>query len=58
MLVDLQKDNSTHGIKSNRSTRSKRVKGLINHEYCDVCDEGGELVQCEQCPASFHLLCM
>ncbi|KAJ1373916.1 PHD-finger [Parelaphostrongylus tenuis] len=28
-----------------------------NHTYCVVCKEGGELLCCDICPASFHLLC-
>ncbi|VDL81785.1 unnamed protein product [Nippostrongylus brasiliensis] len=29
----------------------------INRTYCVVCREGGELLCCDTCPASFHLLC-
>ncbi len=42
---------------SNNTTRSKRLKGLVNNEYCNYCDEGGSLINCDRCPASFHLLC-
>ncbi|GMT18816.1 hypothetical protein PFISCL1PPCAC_10113, partial [Pristionchus fissidentatus] len=29
----------------------------VNTQFCIVCREGGELLCCEGCPASFHLLC-
>ncbi|XP_046385896.1 PHD finger protein 12 [Ischnura elegans] len=28
-----------------------------NHDSCDACSEGGDLLCCDRCPASFHLQC-
>ncbi|MFH4973978.1 hypothetical protein AB6A40_000687 [Gnathostoma spinigerum] len=28
-----------------------------NSQYCNACKEGGELLCCDRCPASFHLMC-
>lgn len=28
-----------------------------NHDCCDSCKEGGDLLCCDKCPAAFHLLC-
>nr|CAH0105050.1 unnamed protein product [Daphnia galeata] len=50
-------------------SKEKRKDGLALHPYyrrpgrghnrdsCDACKEGGELICCDSCPASFHLQC-
>ena len=48
---------STTTTTPSTQTKSKRLKGLVNNEYCSYCDEGGSLINCDRCPASFHLLC-
>ena len=39
------------------SSNSKKPKGLVNNEYCNYCLEGGNIINCDRCPASFHILC-
>jgi hypothetical protein len=38
--------------------RFRKTKGLINEDFCTYCKEGGNLLNCDRCPASFHFLCM
>lgn len=40
------------------STYVASKKGFTNHDYCDGCFEGGELLCCDDCPASYHLFCL
>jgi len=35
----------------------KKPKVLVNDEYCNYCYEGGNILNCDRCPASFHFLC-
>lgn len=36
---------------------SRKTKGLINEDFCAYCKEGGNLLNCDRCPSSFHFLC-
>ncbi|XP_036354686.1 chromodomain-helicase-DNA-binding protein Mi-2 homolog [Octopus sinensis] len=29
-----------------------------NHDYCDICMQGGEIMLCDSCPRSYHLICI
>jgi len=41
-----------------KNPRDKDVWQQRNqNEYCHACKEGGDLLCCDSCPASFHLLC-
>lgn len=41
-----------------REEREYRRPGrAVNHDSCDSCKEGGDLLCCDRCPASFHLQC-
>jgi len=43
---------------NNSRNNHKGTSGKVpNHEYCDYCKEGGDLLCCDQCPAAFHLGC-
>jgi chromodomain-helicase-DNA-binding protein 4 len=29
-----------------------------NQEYCEVCQQGGEIILCDTCPRAYHLICL
>src|SRR5699024_2893536 len=31
---------------------------IENRDYCEICDQVGELLLCDTCPRAYHLLCM
>ncbi|XP_029027358.1 PHD finger protein 12 isoform X2 [Betta splendens] len=35
----------------------RRTGRATNHDTCDSCREGGDLLCCDHCPAAFHLQC-
>lgn len=41
----------------NRTVEHRRHGRAVNHDCCDSCREGGDLLCCDRCPAAFHLLC-
>ncbi|XP_064892978.1 PHD finger protein 12 isoform X2 [Columba livia] len=44
--------------KSRRLEKEPRRSGrATNHDSCDSCKEGGDLLCCDHCPAAFHLQC-
>merc|ERR1711997_1008941 len=36
----------------------EEVKEITNQEYCEVCQQGGELILCDTCPKAYHLVCL
>ncbi|KAI1717119.1 PHD-finger domain-containing protein [Ditylenchus destructor] len=40
-----------------RKPQNPNKKWASNSEVCSGCGEGGELLCCDRCPASFHLMC-
>lgn len=49
--------NSGNSKKKPDSAYFQHPGKVINHDYCDVCSGGGEIVCCDKCPRSFHIRC-
>lgn len=48
---------SNQEVKANSVFRQSKTGKVPNHEYCDSCKEGGDLLCCDRCPAAFHFQC-
>ncbi|XP_019557394.3 chromodomain-helicase-DNA-binding protein Mi-2 homolog [Aedes albopictus] len=50
------------GNKSKKKGRSKKNRpedGEFEHQdYCEVCQQGGEIILCDTCPKAYHLVCL
>ncbi|KAK8383263.1 hypothetical protein O3P69_011625 [Scylla paramamosain] len=54
----------------NKNRRRKRMKAKDedgyetdhqsppNQDYCEVCQQGGEIILCDTCPKAYHLVCL
>ncbi|XP_069984157.1 chromodomain-helicase-DNA-binding protein Mi-2 homolog isoform X8 [Penaeus vannamei] len=54
----------------NKNKRKKRMKAKDedgyetdhqsppNQDYCEVCQQGGEIILCDTCPKAYHLVCL
>lgn len=29
-----------------------------HQDYCEVCQQGGEIILCDTCPKAYHLVCL
>ncbi|KAB0394682.1 hypothetical protein E2I00_008476, partial [Balaenoptera physalus] len=51
------------GRKSKRRRQKKRIDDGDGYEtdhqdYCEVCQQGGEIILCDTCPRAYHLVCL
>uniref|UniRef100_A0A669B657 Chromodomain helicase DNA binding protein 3 n=1 Tax=Oreochromis niloticus TaxID=8128 RepID=A0A669B657_ORENI len=64
-----QEDSSVHSssVRSDSSGRVKKNKRgrpegdgyeTDHQDYCEVCQQGGEIILCDTCPRAYHLVCL
>uniref|UniRef100_A0AAR5QD67 Chromodomain-helicase-DNA-binding protein Mi-2 homolog n=1 Tax=Dendroctonus ponderosae TaxID=77166 RepID=A0AAR5QD67_DENPD len=48
------------GVKSKRKrkTKQKDDEPYEHQDYCEVCQQGGEIILCDTCPRAYHLVCL
>ncbi|XP_076265787.1 chromodomain-helicase-DNA-binding protein Mi-2 homolog isoform X2 [Rhynchophorus ferrugineus] len=48
------------GVKTKRKkkTKQKDEEPYEHQDYCEVCQQGGEIILCDTCPRAYHLVCL
>lgn len=47
------------GSRGKKKKTKKPTGDSIEHQdYCDVCQQGGEIILCDTCPKAYHLCCL
>uniref|UniRef100_A0A9J8A2V6 Chromodomain helicase DNA binding protein 3 n=1 Tax=Cyprinus carpio carpio TaxID=630221 RepID=A0A9J8A2V6_CYPCA len=65
----VRSDSSGRVKKSKRGRPAKKKKKVLGDEdgdgyetdhqdYCEVCQQGGEIILCDTCPRAYHLVCL
>ncbi|XP_044753178.1 chromodomain-helicase-DNA-binding protein Mi-2 homolog isoform X2 [Coccinella septempunctata] len=44
--------------KRRRRTTKKEEEPYEHQDYCEVCQQGGEIILCDTCPRAYHLVCL
>ncbi|XP_015192459.1 chromodomain-helicase-DNA-binding protein 5 isoform X3 [Lepisosteus oculatus] len=60
--ASVRSDASGAPKKKGRRGRKKKKKGdgyeTDHQDYCEVCQQGGEIILCDTCPRAYHLVCL
>nr|XP_061816205.1 chromodomain-helicase-DNA-binding protein 3-like isoform X1 [Nerophis lumbriciformis] len=65
----VRSDSSGRVKKNKRGRPAKKKKKIVGEEegdgyetdhqdYCEVCQQGGEIILCDTCPRAYHLVCL
>ncbi|XP_069042665.1 chromodomain-helicase-DNA-binding protein 3 isoform X3 [Lepisosteus oculatus] len=65
----MRSDTSGRAKKAKRGRPKKKKKTVVGEEegdgyetdhqdYCEVCQQGGEIILCDTCPRAYHLVCL
>eukprot|EP00063_Salmo_salar_P047275 XP_014022110.1 PREDICTED: chromodomain-helicase-DNA-binding protein 5-like isoform X7 [Salmo salar] len=62
--ASVRSDTSLNAKKKARKGRKKRKREdgdgyeTDHQDYCEVCQQGGEIILCDTCPKAYHLVCL
>ncbi len=41
-----------------KKKKAKKPEAIEHQDYCEVCQQGGEIILCDTCPKAYHLVCL
>uniref|UniRef100_A0AC35EV50 PHD-type domain-containing protein n=1 Tax=Panagrolaimus sp. PS1159 TaxID=55785 RepID=A0AC35EV50_9BILA len=55
--MEVETETKTRKGSSRRSKPTKTEEEEPHNDYCEICQQGGEIVLCDTCPRAYHLEC-
>lgn len=46
------------GNRGKKKSKKKTAADIEHQDYCEVCQQGGEIILCDTCPKAYHLCCL
>merc|ERR1711874_264777 len=41
-----------------KKTKEEEEDEEENNDFCEVCQQGGEIILCDTCPKAYHMVCL
>merc|ERR1711899_282676 len=62
-VYDFEEEEDDDDRRSSNKKKGKKKKNFAadeseHQEYCEVCQQGGEIILCDTCPRAYHLVCL
>uniref|UniRef100_A0A673BEI6 Chromodomain helicase DNA binding protein 4a n=1 Tax=Sphaeramia orbicularis TaxID=375764 RepID=A0A673BEI6_9TELE len=51
-------DGSNRSSRPKKKTKSSIIFDTDHQDYCEVCQQGGEIILCDTCPRAYHMVCL
>ncbi|XP_071244827.1 chromodomain-helicase-DNA-binding protein 4-like isoform X2 [Salvelinus alpinus] len=67
-IFEVSDGNNSHSSRSKKKVKTAKKKKKVeedgdgyetdHQDYCEVCQQGGEIILCDTCPRAYHMVCL